>query len=992
MVRIKSILIVALIFAFTNNLCAQPTPHRIIVDDVDITPSFEQIQLDWLPTDSIHPETGKAFQGYRVYFGTDPEDLHFIGKTTETHFRHYIRSEHQQGFYKVHADYGERISNHVGRDDIVILDFEEDSLRLDSYNENEDVDVEEWFLSDEETLPESEQSLKLGGNCWKRLTLEDVLSLTDSTVWSIGILSVDGDTMADLQGIGLSDGENELFYAFHGLRNVWQEPWVVSYQDVYNRGRWQVYRMAVGYDWNIRYEHLPEIDQLFFINDNDNNDSSAVIYFDDLIDITESIPPQPIPQISWCITRGDFAPQGVGSGGAITFNSTLINRDPEDVNYLWDFGDGRSSEQLSPTHVYHRDGTYTVSLSVEDDDGQVGSARTNVEVGQINNQTQITIGCVGDVMMGRRYEQFGGIIERLGVNSIFEHVSERFTELDISIINLETVMSDEGRPHPIKDITLRCRPENVTGLTFAGFDLANLGNNHIYDYGERGLEETLEVLDAAGIGYSGAGLNEYQSLIPTFKTVRGIRVGLLGYCSRTGRDYNDRPYGDAGYDRYGFAYFSADNLLRSVPDAAEQCDLLVIYVHGGVEYEISPAGMDMDAQFPPDHEERIRFALGRDSATVALEHYAIELGAGLVMGGHPHVLQGFEVYEGAVIAHSLGNFAFDQNFFETWPSMLVCADVNRDGAVKVWVEPYFVDNYRPTPAVEGLGRKILDRLAGYSYEMNTIVVPNYDQMRAEVVIDPNQVARRVTEHTVSGTMRYFEQDTVYRSEPLRLDAGGFPSRIVSIVSNVDDLEWKASFGREIMLVGNMEHEGAQIWNYNSDNEGVDSDTVHGGLQSSYIIRQAGWQDGITDLTQRIPTSLYDRMTLCGWLKTENARDAGLVARYYRYRYNNDNENILGDQVAEHRLQDDNDWTYLWDQLIIPVNTEFMNIRWQLWGANEGQNQIWCDDVELIRWDEGIDFNRGISIDSPNDLYYLQLETNSEVNEVEVTYRTVTIEY
>ncbi|HHE47289.1 MAG TPA: hypothetical protein ENL08_06285, partial [Bacteroidetes bacterium] len=402
---------------------------------------------------------------------------------------------------------------------------------------------------------------------------------------------------------------------------------------------------------------------------------------------------------------------------------------------------------------------------------------------------------------------------------------------------------------------------------------------------------------------------------------------------------------------------------------------------------------DPDEIYPPDHEERIRFVARRDSATIELEHLAIDLGAGLVIGTHPHVLQGFEVYHGVVIAHSMGNFAFDQNFFETWPSALVCVDIERDGVKRAWVEPIFVDRYRPTPAEAGLGRKILDRLAGYSTELNCFLAPDYDNMRAEIAIDPNRVEQRVSEYNVSGRMRYIDAEQVYRSEPLRLDGGGFPSRIVGIDADVRDPQWRVSLGREILLVGNMESEGALIWNYNSAREGVDSVVVHGGARSSFINLPARSQDYITDLIQRIPVNgVDDRLTLCGWLHTENASNAGLAVRYYSYRYSNDPRYISGNQDVERRLQGDNDWTYLWDRLVIPENTGFLNVRWQLYGPEDGQGWLQADDIELIRWDEPGDFERGLSIDSPNDLYYLQVETPREVDEVRVTYRSIMVTY
>ncbi|MDP8228604.1 MAG: CapA family protein [Candidatus Electryoneaceae bacterium] len=972
-----------------------PNNNQITVNTLQIIPDGNDVILEWTPLLNRHSITGVLLTEYRIYFGRNPYEMILLSTTTHNHFRHRNASEQSSLFFQVLADYSgqpndTRFPFQDPPNTTVLLSFDEGELNLLPYSDDEDIDPDDWDFTDEETLHGNGRSLRLSGNTWKRLSIHPT-PLTDNSVWSIGILSVDGDTLADLQAFGIGDGESELFYSFHGMRGtvVWQEPWIVSYQDAYPRGEWHIYRLAVGYDWSMRYGNLPLIDELYFINDNDNNDPPSIIYFDELTDITASIPPEPDPVISCRYLSDGHRPMITGMGGRVAFQTEMINRSPGEVSLHWEFGDGMTSDVQNPEHLYHFDGNYTVALTATDRIGLTGRATTIVEIGDNLPLNSITIGCTGDVMLARRYERQGGLIQQFGPETVFERIQSRINELDLAIINLESVLTDEGEPHPTKGIIFRGQPENVAGLVYAGFDIATLANNHVIDYGQRGMEETQDVLDAAGIGHCGAGINEYNALQPVFRTVQGLRIGVLSYCNRTGRDYNQRPFMDAGYDRYGYAYFSADNLIRSVPDAAEQCDLLIVFAHGGWEYADEPVANHPDEIYPSDHEERIRYTAHRDSATIELEHLAIDLGAGLVIGSHPHVLQGFEVYDGVVIAHSMGNFAFDQNFFETWPSALVCAEMDHHGVSRVWVEPIFVDNYRPTPAVGSLGRKILDRLAGYSTDLNTLVISDYDQMHAEVVINPDPEAGIGAEYAVSGRMRYNVDDEIYRSEPLRMDGGGFPTRIVSIDPFDDDQEWMVSLGREILLVGNMEREGAQIWNYNTNWEGSDEEIVHSGTYSSSIIRPMNWQDAITDLTQRIPVNAeMDRLTLCGWLNTENARNAGIAARFYRYRYNNEQRYITGEQVAEGRLQGDNDWTYLWDDLILPAMTEFLNVRWQLFGPAEGQGQIWCDDIELIRWEDWTRFEDFLEIDAPSDLYYLQVATQDSLENVEVTYRTV----
>lgn len=91
---------------------------------------------------------------------------------------------------------------------------------------------------------------------------------------------------------------------------------------------------------------------------------------------------------------------------------------------------------------------------------------------------------------------------------------------------------------------------------------------------------------------------------------------------------------------------------------------------------------------------------------IAIRHFAIDSGADLVIVHHPHIIQGIEVYQGKVIAHSLGNFAFDLTYPETMPSMIFYADASRDGFSNFLIKPVFIDNFIPKPATGQLGKYI----------------------------------------------------------------------------------------------------------------------------------------------------------------------------------------------------------------------------------------------------------------------------------------------
>ena len=112
-----------------------------------------------------------------------------------------------------------------------------------------------------------------------------------------------------------------------------------------------------------------------------------------------------------------------------------------------------------------------------------------------------------------------------------------------------------------------------------------LGNNHIIDYGEIGMLDTMDGLDQLGIGYCGAGSSSYLALLPTFWTEKGVRLGFLGQCNRTGRQWNYQPFLDAGYDKPGFAYLLPDNLADAIAYTDPLADIVIVQSHSGDEYE-----------------------------------------------------------------------------------------------------------------------------------------------------------------------------------------------------------------------------------------------------------------------------------------------------------------------------------------------------------------------------------------------------------------------
>jgi len=219
-----------------------------------------------------------------------------------------------------------------------------------------------------------------------------------------------------------------------------------------------------------------------------------------------------------------------------------------------------------------------------------------------------------------------GFDERRGYYNSFLHEFERqqqdygfflqkvkhiFAASDLSLVNLEGVLTN-SKKHADKPFVFRGPPEFARILAAGNIDAVNLANNHTYDYLAQGYNDTVNALDGAGIGYFGNG-TVYAT------TIKGFTVKLLGF---------------TGWE----AGSSKERIFTKIAAAKLNADLVIVSFHWGDEYAYLP--------------NTLQKTLGR----LAIEH-----GADLVWGHHPHVLQGIEKYEERYIVYSLGNFSFGGN-------------------------------------------------------------------------------------------------------------------------------------------------------------------------------------------------------------------------------------------------------------------------------------------------------------------------------------------
>ena len=221
---------------------------------------------------------------------------------------------------------------------------------------------------------------------------------------------------------------------------------------------------------------------------------------------------------------------------------------------------------------------------------------------------------------------------------------------DYFVTNEEFPFSTRGTPAPDKQFTFRVHPEKVKLMQEMGIDLVTLANNHALDYGRDAMLDTIDTLDHAGIRHVGAGKNLAEARKPAIVELNGRTFAFIGAT----RVYPEADWA-AGTDSAGMfsAYDGGAALAEEVKAAKQQADYVIAYVHWGIEREETP-----------------------NEVQKSIAHRLVDAGADMVVGAHPHVLQGLEYYQGVPIAYSLGNFVFGSSIPST---ALLQADVDDEG-------------------------------------------------------------------------------------------------------------------------------------------------------------------------------------------------------------------------------------------------------------------------------------------------------------------------
>ncbi len=264
---------------------------------------------------------------------------------------------------------------------------------------------------------------------------------------------------------------------------------------------------------------------------------------------------------------------------------------------------------------------------------------------------EIEMVATGDIMLARtveeRMNQYGSLYP-------FQAIYPLLQSADVAVGNLETPFTVRGQPAD-KRFVFRAHPEHITALQTVGFDVLSLANNHVLDFPPDSMDDTLTALENLGIATVGVGRGEAAAVRPAVLEVKGVKVAFLAFAAPRWRGSLEVP------TVTDVAWAEPEPVHKAVVQARQEADLVIVILHTGTEYETQA-----------NQEQR------------AVAHAAVEAGAALVIGHHPHVLQDVEVHQGAPIVYSLGNFVFDMDVIEqTRDTAILRAVLTQDGVRSV---------------------------------------------------------------------------------------------------------------------------------------------------------------------------------------------------------------------------------------------------------------------------------------------------------------------
>lgn len=293
----------------------------------------------------------------------------------------------------------------------------------------------------------------------------------------------------------------------------------------------------------------------------------------------------------------------------------------------------------------------------------------------------VSIAVAGDVMLSNNIPSAAN-----GTDSVFHGVSNVTSEADLFLFNFENAATYSDKAVKVND-SLSCEPRFLSLLSGNDNTVVALANNHVLDFGISGMRDTISELDERHIAHLGVGEDENQSHQNVTQEINGRRITILNYMDSSNFEhyiYDETPFANGMAP--GYSAYNSNVAQKQISDAKELGDFVIVYMHYGKEYSDTPS----------DDQKRVA-------------HELIAYGADTVVGSHPHVPQGVEMYNGKPIFYSLGDFVSDLGMETTLDTYLVKFDLSGD-ACNCTLYPVHLNNCIPYFSEPNDGNALLNSL------------------------------------------------------------------------------------------------------------------------------------------------------------------------------------------------------------------------------------------------------------------------------------------
>jgi len=452
----------------------------------------------------------------------------------------------------------------------------------------------------------------------------------------------------------------------------------------------------------------------------------------------------------------------------------------------------------------------------------------------------------------------------------------------------------------------------VKALKEVGIDAVDIGNNHLYDILESGLQSTISALDEENMNHFGGGIDEASAWAPLIMEVKGQKIAFIG-CTTIWQPIppittNDISYVASDALKKGGAAFCKDAKLQStILQAKQDANIVVVMIHGGYEYVGQPS-----------------------DNIIRLTTTAKNAGATLVINHHPHVVGGFLWEEPSLTAWSMGNFIFDQTVWPTFESYLLTVYLQEGKIIRAYVDPLMIKDYIPHGITGGLADHVIRKAASLDGP--------FIMEGGAIELDMGQSAiRNISINS--------------------LDGGPEPGWIIAIPQSqwISDFKGKGNLllGRDLLWIGGFENSevddassGGPLWDLTKDSVQVGKDYAYEGDAGIRMTRSgSNLNDAVTSHLHRILVNAGTKLSVTGMMRTNLGAIVLMQISWY--------PDSLGPSFLQTTkpitVESNNQWKSFRFDAEVPADAVAVQIFLRLIPPTQGIVTADFDNIRVIEW-------------------------------------------